>query len=662
MSRFRRPAWLILALLALPAFAFAGGTQHTAPETGEALANDTETYRQHETTIANPFMEGRAPGTKGNRIVADYIEWNYKQLGLKPAFPSEPDAEGNTTPRASYRQVFKAPPSGRPQDALKLITQSASYSIEGKDTALNAGKDFNVIGFSGSGDVTGDLVFAGYGIRNEDKEYYSYPPHADLKGKVVMVMRFEPLDDEGHSQWTDQKWSLAASLDKKFAEASELHAAGVILVGPPGADDERAAKLEDLALGGRRQDYPVIMMSQAAAESLIKASDKEHRSLLDLRKLSDKKGQTIELGAKVTISTKLESVLNMTDNVGAILAGKGKLADEFIIIGSHYDHVGYGYFGSRNGSVGQIHPGADDNASGTSGNMLIAKKLAAEYAALPDDASVRSVLFLAFSAEESGLVGSIYYANHPIAPLDKHYLMLNMDMIGRLRDGKLEVGGVATAEGLQEWCEPYWKDSGLKIDAKPRGPGNSDHASFFAKNIPDLFFFTGYHSEYHTPKDVVSLINFEGGAQVCDLVGRIAMDAARRTEPFAFSDGVSHTDDEKPQANANPQNPHKDGDANNVGSTGLSIRFGIMPDYSNEKPGVMLADLSADKGLPAEKAGLKAGDLMLKWDDHELKDVEQWMTVMSKYKPGDKVTITYVRDGKEQKAEATLVSGTKSKD
>jgi hypothetical protein len=660
MHLSRRPAWLIFALLALPGFAFAGGTQRTAPETGEALATDTETYRQHETTIANPFMEGRAPGTKGNRIVADYIEWNYKQLGLKPAFPTEPDADGNTTPRASYRQIFKAPPSGRPQDAIKLISQAASYSIDGKETTLKAGKDFNVIGFSGTGDITGDLVFAGYGIRNEDKEYYSYPPKADLTGKVVMVMRFEPVDDEGHSQWTDQKWSLAAGLDKKFAEASELHAAAVILVGPPGADDERAGKLEDLSLGGHRQDYPIIMLSQAAADTLLKASDKEHRSLLDLRKLSDKKGQTIDLGAKVTINAKLDNVLNMTDNVGAILPGKGKLADEFIIIGSHYDHVGYGYFGSRNGSVGQIHPGADDNASGTSGNLLLAKKLSAEYAALPDDASVRSVLFLAFSAEESGLVGSHYYANHPIAPLDKHYLMLNMDMIGRLRDGKLEVGGVGTAEGLKEWCQPYWDNSGMKVKADAVGPPNSDHASFYMKKVPDLFFFTGYHGEYHTPKDVVSLINFEGGAQVADLVGRIAMDAAQRTEPFTFSDGVSRNDDEeKPQANGNP---HTGGDPNKVGSTGLSIRFGIMPDYSADKEGVTIADLSSDKGLPAEKAGLKSGDVMLKWDDNALKNVEQWMTVMSKYKPGDKVTITYVRDGKEQKTEATLVSGTKQKD
>jgi Zn-dependent M28 family amino/carboxypeptidase len=658
LTLLRRSARLTLAafFLLAPA-AFAGGTQHTTPESGEALAKDVETYREHEMFIANPFMEGRAPGTKGNRIAADYIEWTYRQLGLQPAFPSEPDAEGNTTPRASYRQVFKAPPSQRPGDSLKLIEQAAAYKADGDQVDLKPGRDFNVIGYSGNGDVTGDLVFAGYSIMNEDKDYYSYPPKADLSGKIVIVMRFEPMDGEGHSRWSDQKWSLAAALDNKFSEASAVHAAGVILVGPPGADDERTSRLEDMSMGGRRQDFPVVMLSPSAADALVKAADKDHRSLLELRKIADKQGGTIDLpNARVTLKANVEKVELMTDNVGAILPGKGKLADELVIIGSHYDHVGYGYFGSMSNSRGVIHPGADDNASGTSGNLLLAKKLSEAYKDLPEDAQARSVLFLAFSAEESGLIGSHWYANHLIAQVEKHYLMFNMDMIGRLRDGKLEVGGVGTAEGLKDWCQPYLDGSGFKIKASQVGPPNSDHASFYMKKIPDLFYFTGYHPEYHTPKDVVALINFEGAAQVADLVGRMALDAAQRTEPFPFSDGKPSDKEGEKQANAGERqaNPHAGGDANNVGSTGLPVRFGIMADYGyDEKPGVLIDHLSNTKG-PAEAAGLKAGDLMTKWDNDELKDVQNWMTVMSKHKPGDKVIVTFIRDGKEQKVEATL--------
>lgn len=649
LSRLTIAAVVVL----LPALTLADVNRHTIPETGDALAKSTEIYREHEMTIANPFMEGRAPGTKGNRIVADYIEWTYRQLGLQPAFPSEPDADGNTTPRAGYRQVFKAPQSGRPADSLKLISQEASYSADGKNVELKAGRDFNAIGYSGNGEVTGGLVFAGYGVRNQDKNYFSYPPDADLSGKVVMVMRFEPLDGEGHSRWADEKWSPAAGLDGKFNEASTCKAAAVILVAPPGVADERAGKLEDLSLAGSRQEFPVVMLSQGAADALVRAADPEHRSLMDLRKLSDTKGQTIEMaGAKVTIRTKIDKVEQMTDNVGAILPGRGKLADELVIIGSHYDHVGYGYFGSMNGNRGVIHPGADDNASGTSGNLLLAKKLSDAYKELPADAEARSVLFLAFSAEESELIGSAFYAKHPIAPVERHYLMFNMDMIGRLRDGKLEIGGVGTAEGLKDWCQPYFDSSGFKIKASAVGPGNSDHASFYMKKIPDLFFFTGYHPEYHTPKDVVSLINYEGAAQVTDLVGRMALDAALRPEPFPFTDGVHRDNDAGDKGEK--ANPHAGGDANNVGATGLPVRFGIMADYGyDEKPGVMIDHLSNTKGA-AEEAGLKAGDLMTKWDDDELKDVENWMKVMAKHKPGDKVVVTFIRDGKEQKATATL--------
>jgi hypothetical protein len=408
-------------------------------------------------------------------------------------------------------------------------------------------------------------------------------------------------------------------------------------------------------MAGRTRDIPVVMMTREAADKLVTAADTEHRSLMDLRKLADKKGDVIELpGAQVTLKAKLEKIDIMTDNVGAILPGKGNLADEFIVIGSHYDHVGYGYFGSRDPNPqGKIHPGADDNASGTSGNLLLAKKLAAAYKNLPDNANVRSVLFLAFSAEESGLVGSAYYVKHPIEPLAKHYLMLNMDMIGRLRDGKLEVDGVGTADGLKAWCQPYWDHSGLKIKAGAVGPSNSDHASFYTHKVPDLFFFTGYHAEYHTPKDVVALINFEGAAKVSDLIERIALDAAQRPEPFPFSDGLSNVD--KHVAD-NDANPHQGGDNSGGGSTGLPVRLGIMADYNyDEKPGVMIDHLSTDKGMPAELAGLKAGDLMTRWDGEELKDVQNWMTILRKHKPGDKVRITFVRDGKEQTTIATLV-------
>ncbi len=177
------------------------------------------------------------------------------------------------------------------------------------------------------------------------------------------------MNDEGTASGPTRSGPSRRSLDRKFAEAAEAHATGLILVSPPGADDDRAAQAWKTCRSPvTGQDFPIIMMSQSAADAMVKAADKNHRSLLDFRKLADAKGEAIELpGAKVTLKTKIDKIDLMTDNVGAILPGKGKLADEFVVIGSHYDHVGYGYFGSISNSQGVIHPGARRQCLGNIG-------------------------------------------------------------------------------------------------------------------------------------------------------------------------------------------------------------------------------------------------------------------------------------------------------
>jgi len=657
--------WLLPIATLVPAVAWASGTAGApsavgghAPATPEALAPDIEQYRQHITTLSNPFFEGRAPGTTGNRLAADYIEFNYRNLNLTPAFPSEatqPSGIVETVERTSYRQPFTAPPSARPGDSVKLRSQEVGYAAAGQTTTLVADQDFKALGYSGTGDVTGSLAFAGYAINSVTNEYETFTDETDLTGKVVMLMRFEPMDEDGHSLWVenrDMAWSFSAALEPKLRLAADHKAAGIILVSPPGADDERTGKLEGLDLGGRQFKVPIVMMSIEAADALVRTADTEGRTLMDLRRIADAGGGIIDLPkAQATLTISLERVPLLTDNVGAILPGRGDLADEFIVIGSHYDHVGYGYFGSRDRDArGKIHAGADDNASGTSGNLLIARRLTEVYAGLPEETPARSILFLAFSAEESGLVGSKFYVKNPIVPIEQHYLMLNMDMIGRLREGRIEVGGVGSADGLTEWTTPYWDSSGMKVKTMKRGPSNSDHASFYGVKVPVLFFFTGMHPEYHTSKDVVSTINFEGGAQVADLVCRIAIDAALRPETFPFSDGSDGSGDKASE----PADPHAAPQAAGpVGGTG--VRFGIAPgDYSGETPGVLIGEVM--EGLPAAKAGLKAGDLMMKWNGSELRDVEAWMPLLQAAKPGDKVVITFIRDKETHTTEVTLVA------
>ncbi|MBL8999945.1 MAG: M28 family peptidase [Phycisphaerae bacterium] len=633
------------------------GTQRTTPATAEALAPDIDLYRQHITTLSNPFFEGRAPGTTGNRLAADYIEFNLRNLGLGPAFPVETkDADGTVThsePRATYRQVFTAPFSPRPGDSVKLREQEAGFTASGAATMFTPGKDFNVLGYSGSGELNAPLVFVGYATRNTGKDYDALPEGTNLEGKIAVLMRFEPMDENGKSKWDDVRWSLAANLDTKLRTVERAGAAGIILVNAPGANDERVGKLEDISLGtarGGEGKLPVVMVTEAAADAMVRAADAEGRSLLDLRKLADEKPVAIDLPrATAAVKVKLERVPLLTDNVGAILPGKGKLSDEFIVIGSHYDHVGYGYLGAQPENRGKLHPGADDNASGTSGNLLIAKKLAEAYKTLPEGSDARSILFLWFSAEESGLVGSAHYVKNPVVPIEKHALMLNMDMIGRLREGRFEVGGIGTAQGMPEWSQPYWDEFGMKVKATRLGSPNSDHWSFHQKKIPNLFFFTGLHAEYHKPQDVIETINIEGGARVVDLAYRIALDAAQRPEPFVFTDGRP-ADPAKPDEAAN-------NDAPRTPRTG--VRFGVMPDsYDEDADGIVLGEVF--DGTPAAKAGLKTGDIMTKWNDTELKNVDAWMPLLGSAKPGDVVKVTYKRkvDGelKEMTADVTLVA------
>jgi aminopeptidase YwaD len=267
------------------------------------------------------------------------------------------------------------------------------------------------------------------------------------------------------------------------------------------------------------------------------------------------------------------------------------------------------------------------------------------------------VLFIGFSAEESGLVGSRYYTKHMIAPKDKHYLMINMDMIGRLRDdsegrGKLEVGGVTTAGGLKQWLKPYWDASGMNIKQSNVGAPNSDHFSFYSTKIPALFFFTNLHQEYHSPADTVDTINVEGGARVADLAFRVAMDAAQRGEPLVFQSG---REDDGEEEKRDPHAAAAGGDeADPAQRPARRVRFGIVPgDYSDEVDGVLLGGVT--DGLPAQKAGLKAGDRLIKWGETPLKDVMSLQECMEKAKPGDTVTITYVREGKEQTVDVPLV-------
>ena len=580
---------------------------------------DEVLYRQHVITLSNPYFEGRAPGTKGNELAADYVRREFTRLGLEPAFGES----------GYYQEMQRG-------SVIDIAEQSLSVDgIEAKP-----GVQFLASGLSGDGSFTGPVAFVGYSIVSGEDGYMSYQPGTDLTGKAALVLRFEPMTENGQSQWTADGWSYHAALQRKFSGAVRRGAEAILMVSPPNADDDRAGELESpegqQAFGRPFEGVPVIQIDPETAEAIIAAGDPAGRTLADLVASANEGGSVIDLpGVTVDVHTKLDEKPVLTNNVGGILRGRGELADEYVVVGAHYDHVGYGYFGSRDpNGRGKIHAGADDNASGTSAMLVAAKELTEAYASLPAEAEARSILFLAFTAEESGLNGSRWYVDHPIVPMEQHDLMVNLDMVGRYGDQGLEVGGVNTADGLDKLVAAYVEPTGLDYStAMSIGGGRSDHASFDAKSVPNLFFFTGIHDDYHTPTDTFEKLNTVDATKIASAAAGIAFEAARLPEGFTY-DGTGGSDDaEQPRRS-------------------VKVRVGIRPGGYGNAGGIEVAEVY--EGTSAEDGGLKAGDVITSWDGKTVENVEDWMPMLFDHEPGDKVKVIVDRNGEEVELELTL--------
>ncbi len=332
-------------------------------------------------------------------------------------------------------------------------------------------------------------------------------------------------------------------------------------------------------------------------------------------------------------------------NVVGVLEGAGPLKDETIVIGAHYDHVGYGLWGSAGGGQarGKIHYGADDNASGTTGLLELARRFGAQK-----NRQGRRIVFIAFSAEEHGLDGSRFYCKEPLFPLDKTAAMINMDMIGRTKPvqtdwlglfekkDRLVVYGTGSGEGMDKLVDSVTKKSDLKVTKIAAGTGPSDHDSFYRKNIPVLFLYTGTHPEYHKPTDVPEKINVTGMKKATDFAEALAEDlATRETKPkyVVVKDPWSDPTEPRP---IRPMGP----------------RLGILPDYSFEGEGLRLEGVTP--GGVAEKAGLKDGDIIVEVAGKPVKNITGYMTAMGGQKPGTTIDIVVERKGTKMTLKAKL--------
>ncbi len=600
--RIRRSA--LAAILAFSLLAMA-----TPTSVGPANA---ELYLNHIKTLAAPSMEGRGAGTKGLAKASKYLEHRYKSLGLRPAGTN------------GYLQPFTVTTGAK----LKS-DNSLTEEIDGKKNTLTLNQDFVPASFSSSGRFSGPVVFVGYGATADEFQYDDYSG-VDVKDKIVVALRYEPEifgEKSGHQGLTQH-----SQLITKAINARNHGAKAVIFVNGKLGDGEEDLLMRFGSVSGP-QDVGIILLQvkNAVAESWFQAAGK---SLVEVQQQINHMGkpasfafpQTMQLSLKVDI----EATHAQVENVLAYLPGK---TDEYIIIGAHYDHLGRGDSNSLAPSqIGQIHPGADDNASGTAGVLELARLFAPMKRQLD-----RGILFASFSGEELGLLGSAEWVKEPTLPLDHCVAMLNMDMIGRIKDGKVYIGGVGTGSTFKSILEQAQKQSksNFKIEYSAGGYSASDHTSFVAKKIPVLFFFSGLHSDYHKPSDTWDKINARSAVQLLDMVADVILQLASAPTPPAFVTVV----EDKPMGGVS-------------GGGGYGPYFGSIPDFGEVKDGVRFSDVRP--GSPAAKAGLRGGDILVQFGDKPIHNLYDFTDALRRSKVGEVVEVKVLRDGKPITASVKL--------
>ncbi len=638
---------LVFAFTAVPAVAFtpqpapaqeADDLQFEGPVAIalSTMSEDERVYNDHIVTLASPFMEGRVPGSRGMEIATEYMEFYFKAAGLEPGFDG------------SWQQPFEL------GGELELVEQSLAC---GGDSILS-GEQFNALSLGTTGEYTGEAVFVGYSIEKGQDDYTSFPEGLDVEGKAVVMFRFEPMGDDGSSNWAKGgAWTRAAGFAAKVRAVSKRNAAAVIIINPPDCADPRANELTAAGKGGRRRaNVPVMMVSAEAGEAMVKSLGWDG-SLRDLRNHADAGLGSFSFANPVEASCRFENKALIANNVGGILRGKGDLADEWVVLGAHLDHLGMGYFGSRRGP-GELHPGADDNASGSAAVLMLADKLAQYYAELPEGTPARSILFMGFSAEESGLNGSFHYAKNPIVPMADHKLMINFDMIGRVKNKRLSVSGSTSGVGMEDWLDPFYEASSLDIVKPANMSGASDHTAFYRKGVPVLFgIIADFHGDYHTPDDLSWKINRHDAVETIYLFENILKGATVRSELFEYqkiqgkkkkkSAPADSAIAKLNKAAAEAETEASDKPRSGGRMSSMKVRFGIAPGtYSDDgAPGVAVGEVMADTS--ASDAGILAGDRLVKWSGKDIPDIQSWMTMLMDCEPGQKVQVTLIRDGKE---------------
>jgi len=574
----------------------------------------TDQLRRDVQFLSSPELTGRGVDTPGIKLARDYLAAEFARAGLRPG------GDNN-----GFFQPFDV--------AVGVtVSQPSSLTLD-QHAPLELNKDWIPLGLSTSDIAEGEVVFAGYGITAKENGYDDYA-NMNVKGKIVLVLRYEPPPTDEKSPFkTPPDYSTHSALRVKANNARDHGAVGMILVNLNNENNRQPELLStknSLWRGGNS-----LVAAQITRRVLETWLAPRGVSLKELKEKIDRTGKPASMpvpGAIARLQVSLKEDHERAENVIGILPGSDpELKNERVVIGAHYDHLGFGYFGALDRqSEGTIHPGADDNASGTAVLLELARRLAK----LPVKPA-RTIVFVAFSGEELGLYGSRHYIEHTNS-ISAIKAMINLDMVGRLRENRVTVFGARSGENLSELVNRAARGIALEI-TESNDVGRSDHMSFYSKKIPVVHFFTGTHSDYHRATDTWEKLNFDGMAKISDLVLVTAIEVANRREPLRFVSLPSRPPD-------------------SVAGTGRGVRvyLGTIPDYGAVAAGVRLAGVSS--GSPAAQAGLREGDVIVRLDDREIQNIEDLTDALQAHKSGDQVNVVILRGGAPVTLKATLSS------
>jgi aminopeptidase YwaD len=601
---------------------------------GKKVTFKAKDLYEHIKFLASDECEGRYPGTPGHALAQKYLLERLKKIGFddirrqKFDFVSDVKLDGGNALSVHL-------------DKASEIKSGPLYDVKpaaGGGVTLDFKVDlaFRPLRFSTSAAVeNAELVFAGYGISAPDKGYDDYAG-LDVKGKVVLLLRTEPETSEGKRIGKDKpdphaEFSVYSDFFYKASTARDKGAAAVILVnGPRGMSDSERTSLISFGHGSRTEcGLPFLQVFPEVADDLLQLAGKKLESAQSAIDATLKPQSFAIPGVTVSLQTKIERVRTEDENVIAVLEGTDPvLKHETIVIGSHYDHLGHGneYSLADKADMGKIHHGADDNASGCSSVLELAEALHANRKSLK-----RSVWIMFFGAEELGTLGSNYFVKEPPKDfnIDQVAAMLNLDMVGRLRDNRVMVYGAGTGTGLHEALDGANEPIKLEIKTTQDGFGGSDQTAFVNAGIPVLFFFTGSHADYHKPSDTVEKINVNDQARVTALVYNTAIDLINApVRPKFVKIEIA-----KPMGG--------------MGGVGL----GTLPDYAYEGKGLRLSGVREKS--PADKGGLKAGDVLIEMGGKKIENIQDYMNVLRQSIAGVEQSVKIQRDGKELELKVT---------